>query len=115
MVRRTQGRPAVQANPGLGDAIPLGLGACGETRAGRGQAGRNLVMRGLRFWTVSAGQRFCGVMMAWSREWCSGHDGSRGMRGMAAAMISRAAAALAERWPMTVWALTGSSSCFQQS
>ncbi len=22
---RTQGRPAVQANPGLGDAIPLGL------------------------------------------------------------------------------------------
>ena len=34
---------------------------------------------------------------------------------MAAAMISRAAAALAERWPMTVWALTGSSSCFQQS
>jgi hypothetical protein len=25
---RTQGRPAVQANPGLGDAIPLGLGIC---------------------------------------------------------------------------------------
>ena len=25
VVRRTQGRPAVQANPGLGDAIPLGL------------------------------------------------------------------------------------------
>ena len=40
MVRRTQGRPAVQANPGLGDAIPLGLGALGEgTRPGAGSGG----------------------------------------------------------------------------
>jgi hypothetical protein len=31
----TQGRPAVQANPGLGGAIPLGLGNCWGMTQGR--------------------------------------------------------------------------------
>jgi hypothetical protein len=36
VVRRTQGRPAAQSNPGLGGAIPLGLGIwwCGGPRVG---------------------------------------------------------------------------------
>ena len=36
VVRRTQGRPAVQANPRRGGAIPLGLGIswCGGPRVG---------------------------------------------------------------------------------
>jgi hypothetical protein len=42
VVRRTQGRPAAQANPGLGDAIPLGLGIswCGGPRVGLRASGQ---------------------------------------------------------------------------
>ncbi len=51
MAGRTQGRPAVQANSGLGDAIPLGLAGRGGSAGRRGREARLDAGGGGLWWT----------------------------------------------------------------